>query len=133
MHSRKKQCGLAKMHSGKCGLFFVVDVLAEKKRKEQRDLPREFPNKISVIIMQVNSCVHVHVVRLYVFFMKLIFIFLYTLKKGSNFLGEGNHVHVVSVLRMVQFSPFHVLIPFIYCCSDQGTCLLDDSFIFFFR
>jgi hypothetical protein len=40
------------MQSGKQqrGLFFiVVDVLAEKKRKEQRDLPREFPNKISVI------------------------------------------------------------------------------------
>jgi hypothetical protein len=51
MHSGKQQCGLAKMHSGKCGLFFVVDVLAEKKRKERRDLPREFPNKISVIIM----------------------------------------------------------------------------------
>jgi hypothetical protein len=62
-----------------------VDVLAEKKRKERRDLPREFPNKISVIIMQVNSRVHVHVVRLYVFFMKLIFIFLYTVQKDLTF------------------------------------------------
>jgi hypothetical protein len=42
--------------------------------------------------------------------MKLIFTFL-TVQKGLNFPAEGNHVHVVSVLMIVQFSPFHVLIP----------------------
>ncbi|RCV32425.1 hypothetical protein SETIT_7G001800v2 [Setaria italica] len=31
---------------------FVVDVLAEKERKMQRDLPRDFSNEISVIIIQ---------------------------------------------------------------------------------
>ncbi|CAN6373818.1 unnamed protein product [Urochloa humidicola] len=31
---------------------FVLDVLAEKERKKQRDLPREFSNEISVTIIQ---------------------------------------------------------------------------------
>ncbi|XP_022680490.1 uncharacterized protein LOC101767827 isoform X1 [Setaria italica] len=53
MHSGKQQRGL-----------FVLDVLAEKERKEQRDLP---------------------------------------IQKGPNLLGEGNHVHVVSVLSIAQF------------------------------
>ncbi|XP_022680492.1 uncharacterized protein LOC101767827 isoform X3 [Setaria italica] len=52
MHSGKQQRGL-----------FVLDVLAEKERKEQRDLP---------------------------------------IQKGPNLLGEGNHVHVVSVLSIAQ-------------------------------
>nr|TKW10902.1 hypothetical protein SEVIR_6G198800v2 [Setaria viridis] len=44
------------MHSGKQQRGpFVLDVLAEKERKEQRDLPKEFPNKISVIIIQFKK------------------------------------------------------------------------------